>query len=149
MRFSRQKKRNDSFLTVSLPSLYDSHMFLTSIDDRTICPHQIAQILDNGENPYRLYVLPLAREQIGLLYSVLALSACHLGHLVSDNHLYGSVSVEYRVKAITELGISIRQIGTGQFTENDRDAVFATIQILLLHDVRPLHNFSRLNTNRI
>ena len=103
-----------------------------------ICPHQIAQPIDNGENPYRRYVLPLAKEQIGLLFSVLALSACHLGHLTSDKELYESVSVDYRVKAITELGTSIRNVQTGQFTGNDRDAIFATIQILLLHDVRVL-----------
>lgn len=104
-------------------------------DDRAICPHQIAQRVDS-KNPYRLYVLPLAYEQIGLLYSVLALSACHLGHLKSDSRLYETVAVDYRLKAIAELGTAIRKMGSGDFSANDRDSVFATIQILLLHDVR-------------
>ncbi|KAJ5247307.1 fungal-specific transcription factor domain-containing protein [Penicillium chermesinum] len=108
---------------------------LLSHYDKIICPHQIAQFVDDGENPYRLYVLPLARKQKGLLCAVLALSACHLGHLISDSSLRESVSLSYRAKAIAELGVSIGRVGTEAFTENDRDAVFATIQILLLHDI--------------
>ncbi|KAJ6145550.1 fungal-specific transcription factor domain-containing protein [Penicillium chermesinum] len=108
---------------------------LLSHYDKIICPRQIAQFVDDGENPYRLYVLPLARKQKGLLCAVLALSACHLGHLISDSSLRESVSLSYRAKAIAELGVSIGRVGTEAFTENDRDAVFATIQILLLHDI--------------
>ncbi|KAJ5242387.1 fungal-specific transcription factor domain-containing protein [Penicillium citrinum] len=78
--------------------------------DRFICPHQIAQPVDSGENPYRLYVIPLAYEQLNLLYAVLGLSACHLGHLKSDKHLYESVALDYRAKAINALGITIRKI---------------------------------------
>lgn len=100
-----------------------------------ICPHQIAQQTDS-ENPYRRYVLPLAYEQIGLLYAVLGLSACHLGHLRSDKDLYETAAVNYRVKAITALGAAIRKVCSGTFSDNERDGVFATIQILLLHDVR-------------
>lgn len=79
-------------------------------------------------------MLPLAYEQIALLYAVLALSACHLGHLNQDKHLE-NVALDYGVKAITSLGITIKKICSGTFHENDRDGVFATIQILLLHDV--------------
>ncbi|KAJ5092076.1 fungal-specific transcription factor domain-containing protein [Penicillium alfredii] len=103
--------------------------------DQIICPHQIAQRADSAENPYRLYVLPLAYEQIGLLYAVLALSACHLGHLNSDRHLYEAVAVNYRVNAITALGAAIRKGCSGNFDKSERDGVFATIQILLLHDI--------------
>lgn len=103
--------------------------------DRFICPHQIAQPVDSGENPYRLYVIPLAYEQLNLLYAVLGLSACHLGHLKSDKHLYESVALDYRAKAINALGITIRKVCSGDFTGGDRDSVFATIQILLLHDI--------------
>lgn len=105
-------------------------------DDRIICPHQIAQPVDSDENPYRRYVLPLAYEQIGLLYAVLALSACHLGHLKFDRNLYETVAVDYRLKAITELSVAIRKVCSGDFSADDRDGLFATIQILLLHDVR-------------
>ncbi|KAJ6109561.1 fungal-specific transcription factor domain-containing protein [Penicillium sp. IBT 16267x] len=107
---------------------------LLSHYDRVICPHQIAQPIDSSENPYRLYVLPLAYEQIGLLYAVLALSACHLGHLKSEKHLYEAVAVDYRLKAITELSVAIRKVCSGDFSEDDRDGLFATIQLLLLHD---------------
>lgn len=34
---------------------------------------------NNATNPYRSYVLPLAYEQLGLLYAVLGLAACHTG----------------------------------------------------------------------
>ncbi|KAF3398488.1 hypothetical protein F1880_005762 [Penicillium rolfsii] len=101
-----------------------------------ICPHQIAQQFDNGDNPYRRYVLPLAYEQIGLLYAVLGLSACHLGHLRSDKHLYETTAVNYRLKAITALGAAIRKVCSGYFSDDERDGVFVTIQILLLHDIR-------------
>ncbi|KAJ5683043.1 fungal-specific transcription factor domain-containing protein [Penicillium macrosclerotiorum] len=103
--------------------------------DRIICPHQIAQRVDGSKNPYRLYVLSLAYDQIGLLYAVLGLSACHLGHLKSDRHLYETVAVDYRVRAITALGACIRKVCSGDFTSNERDAAFATIQVLLLHDI--------------
>lgn len=79
-------------------------------------------------------MLPLAYEQIGLLYAVLALSACHLGHINHDKHL-GNVALDYSAKAITALGVAIRKVCSREFHENDRDGVFATIQILLLHDV--------------
>ncbi|KAJ5752511.1 fungal-specific transcription factor domain-containing protein [Penicillium odoratum] len=106
---------------------------LKSAETATLLSH--SQPIDSSENPYRLYVIPLAHEQIGLLYSVLALSACHLGHLKSDRHLYEDVAVYYRLKAITELSIAIKKVCSGDFSADDRDGVFATIQILLLHDL--------------
>ncbi|CAI7604119.1 unnamed protein product [Penicillium manginii] len=103
--------------------------------DRIICPHQIAQPSDKKENPYRLYVIPLAYEQLNVLYAVLGLSACHMGHLNSEMHLYESVAVEYRAKAINALGTTINKVCSGNFRGSDVDSVFATIQILLLHDI--------------
>jgi len=103
-----------------------------------ICPHQIAQRIDSIDNPYRSYVLPLAFEHICLLYAVLGLSACHLGHLKADSNLHETVAVNYRVKAFTALGTYIEKASCGTFDQNQRDGVFATIQILLLHDVSTL-----------
>lgn len=80
-------------------------------------------------------MIPLAYEQLSLLYAVLGLSACHLGQLKSEKHLHESVAVDYRAKAISALGVTLRKVCSGDFTGGDRDAVFATIQILLLHDV--------------
>ncbi|OQD76495.1 hypothetical protein PENDEC_c004G02412 [Penicillium decumbens] len=102
--------------------------------DQVICPHQIAPV-DGSNNPYRLYVLPLAHKQVGLLYAVLGLSSCHLGRLKDDKYLSESAAVDYRLKAITALGRAIEKVGSGSFDESERDAVFATIQILLLHDI--------------
>ncbi|KAJ5291877.1 fungal-specific transcription factor domain-containing protein [Penicillium angulare] len=102
--------------------------------DRVICPHQIALRVES-KNPYRVYVLSLAYEQIGLLHAVLALSACHFGHLNSNKHFHEAVAVDYRLKAIAELGVAIRKVSSGDFNDSDRDGVFATIQILLLHDI--------------
>lgn len=43
--------------------------------------------------------------------------------------------MDYRLKAITELSVAIRKVCSGDFSDDDRDGLFATIQILLLHDV--------------
>lgn len=80
-------------------------------------------------------MIPLAYEQLNVLYAVLGLSACHMGHLNSDRHLYESVAVDYRAKAINALGTTINKVCSGNFEGSDVDSVFATIQILLLHDV--------------
>ncbi|CEO58722.1 hypothetical protein PMG11_03427 [Penicillium brasilianum] len=126
---SNHKSEIDRVLSLDETDLLLKHY------DHVICPHQIAHE-NNSDNPYRRYVLPLAYEQIGLLYAVLGLSACHLGHLKSDKHLYETTAVDYRVKAITALGAAIRQVCSGSFNDNERDGVFVTIQILLLHDIR-------------
>lgn len=104
-------------------------------DDHAICPHQIALGDDHLNNPYRLYVLPLSYENLGLLYAVLGLSASHLGIMTADVHLRETLAVEYRLKAIRSLGGTIKNTFAGALHENDRDSVFAMIQILLLQDV--------------
>lgn len=98
-------------------------------------PHQIALPHDGARNPYRMYVLPLAYEQIGLLYAVLGLTACHKGIMTADDYLQGTVAVEYRMKAIRSLGESIQHGISAGFNEDERDGIFATVQILLLQDV--------------
>lgn len=104
-------------------------------DDSFICPHQIAEIGSSNDNPYRAYILPLAQKQIGLLYAVLGLSASHLGQLTEDPQLQQDTAVEYRMRAIRALGEEIRKSQEGSLSEDEQDAVFAIIQILLLHDV--------------
>ncbi|KAL3477449.1 fungal-specific transcription factor domain-containing protein [Aspergillus californicus] len=103
--------------------------------DTFICPHQLAEIGDDVDNPYRAYILPLARKQIGLLYAVLGFSAVHYGRLTENTILHDTTAVEYRVKAIRALGEQIRQSQETSLSEEEQDAVFATIQILLLHDI--------------
>lgn len=82
-----------------------------------------------------MYVLPLAYEQIGLLYAVLGLTACHKGMMTADDYLRGTVAVEYRLKAIQSLGETLQNGISAGFNEDERDGIFATIQILLLQDV--------------
>lgn len=105
------------------------------LDDYRICPHQIALPQDGAENPYRTYVLPLVYEQIGVLYAVLGLTACHKGIMTGDDYLQGTVAVEYRMKAIRSLGEFIQNGIYADFSEDERDGIFATVQILLLQDV--------------
>ncbi|CAG8044594.1 unnamed protein product [Penicillium salamii] len=102
--------------------------------DQTICPHQIA-LAPGMDNPYQVYVLPLAYEQIGLLYAVLGLTACHLGIQKEDLYLRETLAVEYRVRAISRLGETLQNGLSGELSENERDGIFATIQILLLQDI--------------
>ncbi|CAG7917116.1 unnamed protein product [Penicillium olsonii] len=102
--------------------------------DEVICPHQIA-LATGMENPYQVYVLPLAYEQIGLLYAVLGLTACHVGIQKEDLYLRETLAVEYRVRAISRLGDALQNGLSGDLSENERDGIFATIQILLLQDI--------------
>ncbi|CAG8215860.1 unnamed protein product [Penicillium salamii] len=106
----------------------------TFAHDQTICPHQIA-LAPGMDNPYQFYVLPLAYEQIGLLYAVLGLTACHLGIQKEDLYLRETLAVEYRVRAISRLGETLQNGLSGELSENERDGIFATIQILLLQDI--------------
>lgn len=87
------------------------------------------------DNPYQVYVLPLAYEQIGLLYAVLGLTACHVGIQKEDLYLRETLAVEYRVRAISRLGDTLQNGLSGELSENERDGIFATIQILILQDV--------------
>ncbi|KAJ5990994.1 hypothetical protein N7522_011201 [Penicillium canescens] len=103
--------------------------------DREICPHQIALPTDDADNPYRLYILPLAYEQIGLLYAVLGLTACHIGIKKDDAYLRDTLAVEYQARAIRCLGETLQNGISGELGENERDGIFATIQILLLQDI--------------
>ncbi|KAL2856438.1 fungal-specific transcription factor domain-containing protein [Aspergillus pseudoustus] len=103
--------------------------------DTFMAPHQIAELGDEKDNPYRAYILPLAKKQIGLLYAVLGLAAVHLGKLTDDTTLVKATSVEYRVKAIRALSEKIRKGQNTSLSDEEEDGVFATIQILLLHDI--------------
>ncbi|CEL00662.1 hypothetical protein ASPCAL00260 [Aspergillus calidoustus] len=103
--------------------------------DTVICPHQIVLTgRDKRENPYRSYVLPLAYEQLGLLYAVLGLAACHDG-LRNGKEDLREVADEYRLRCISCLRKSLEKGISPQSHENERDGLFATIQLLLLHDI--------------
>ncbi|GKZ18780.1 hypothetical protein AbraIFM66951_009482 [Aspergillus brasiliensis] len=108
---------------------------LLSHYDEIICPHQIAEIGDDAENPYRAYILPLARKKIGLLYAVLGLAASHLGRITGDEFLHEATAVEYRMKAIRALSEEIRKSQRTSLLEDEQDTVLAIIQVLLLHDI--------------
>ncbi|PYI33079.1 C6 zinc finger domain protein [Aspergillus indologenus CBS 114.80] len=103
--------------------------------DKVICPHQIAEVGDDENNPYRAFILPLARKQIGLLYAVLGLSASHLGRLIGDEAMHEATAVEYRLKAIRALSGEIRKSQRTSLREEEQDTVLAIIQLLLLHDI--------------
>ncbi|KAL2814437.1 fungal-specific transcription factor domain-containing protein [Aspergillus granulosus] len=62
---------------------------------------------------------PVPNIAIGLLYAILGLSAVHLGRLTNNWTLIKTTSVEYRLKAIRAL---------------KKNCIFATIQVILLHD---------------
>ncbi|KAF7586745.1 hypothetical protein BBP40_008388 [Aspergillus hancockii] len=108
---------------------------LLSHYDNFICPHQLSEIGQENNNPYRMYILPLARKQIGLLYAVLGLSASHLGQIAGNQTMHEATAVEYRMKAIRALSEEIRRSQASTLLEDEQDAVLAIIQILLLHDI--------------
>ncbi|RMZ41966.1 C6 zinc finger domain protein [Aspergillus flavus] len=114
--------------------LPETETLLTHYDE-FICPHQISEIGNESDNPYRSYILPLARKQIGLLYAVLGFSASHLGQLTGNQTMHEATAVEYRMKAIRALSEEIRRSQASTLLEDEQDAVLAIIQILLLHDI--------------
>ncbi|GAB1193863.1 hypothetical protein APSETT444_003098 [Aspergillus pseudonomiae] len=126
-----QEISNDIAEILRLP---ETETLLTHYD-KFICPHQISEIGNETDNPYRLYILPLARKQIGLLYAVLGFSASHLGQLTGNQTMHEATAVEYRMKAIRALSEEIRRSQALTLLEDEQDAVLAIIQILLLHDV--------------
>lgn len=132
-------ERTELLLTYCVLTLFSvtNNPRLTSgyLDDQVICPHQIALPAAGADNPYQVYILPLAYEQIGLLYAVLGLTACHMGINKEDEYLRETLAVEYRVRAIRWLGETLRNGISGELDENERDGIFITIQILLLQDV--------------
>ncbi|KAL4803405.1 fungal-specific transcription factor domain-containing protein [Aspergillus unguis] len=103
--------------------------------DTFISPHQLAEIGDEEDNPYRAYILPLAKRRIALLYAVLGFSAVHLGKLTNDQPMHETAAVEYRMKAIRALGELISRSQASTLSEEEQDTIFATIQMLLLHDI--------------
>lgn len=113
----------------------DQRLNIEPIDDQEICPHQIALTADGAHNPYRKFILPLAYEQIGLLYAVLGITSFHLGTVKKDRYLRDTLAVVYRLRAIRSLADTIQAGISGNIHDNERDALFATIQLLLLQDV--------------
>lgn len=55
--------------------------------------------------------------------------------MTSHAYLRETLAVEYRMKAIRSLGETVRRAFAGSLHEDDRDSMFAMIQILLLQDV--------------
>ncbi|KAL4933268.1 uncharacterized protein BDV17DRAFT_105561 [Aspergillus undulatus] len=108
---------------------------LLSHYDKFICPHQLAEIGDDKDNPYRAYIIPLAKRQLALLYALLGFSAVHLGKLTENTTMHETTAVEFRMKAIRALGEIISKSQSASLSEEEQDAVFATIQLLLLHDI--------------
>lgn len=103
---------------------------------------------NNATNPYRSYVLPLAYEQLGLLYAVLGLAACHTG-ITGGNEEIREEADEYRLRCISCLIQSIQKGISSQAHENERDGLFATIQLLLLHDVSLLRVWIAVNLDEV
>ncbi|KAJ5279719.1 hypothetical protein N7478_005091 [Penicillium angulare] len=126
-------QQNDVLELNELLMLERTQRILTYYDN-VICPHQIMLSGTETNNPYRSYILPLAYEQLGLLYALLGLSACHMALTNGEGELL-EVADEYRLKCIGSLIQTIQKIISSQSHEDERDGLFATIQLLLLHDV--------------
>lgn len=77
----------------------------------------------------------MAYEQVGLLYAILGITAFHMGTVKEDSYLRDTLAVVYRLRAIRSLADTIQEGISRNIHENERDALFATIQILLLQDV--------------
>ncbi|KAH8425048.1 uncharacterized protein LDX57_002797 [Aspergillus melleus] len=129
-----ESPQNPSDEIVRILGLAETETLLSHYDS-FICPHQISGVGDDVDNPYRSYILPLARQQIGLLYAVLGLSAAHLGKLTDNSALHDTTAVEYRLRAIRALSKEIRRSQSETLLADEQDAVLAIIQILLLHDI--------------
>ena len=107
-----------------------------------ICPHQIAKVPDDIGNPYRQYILPLAYEHVAPLYAILGLSACHQGIQQKNKEMHENEAVRYQLNAIRALAALLMNDGKSVLSEGEQDALLATIQILILHDVSSVLMFS-------
>ncbi|TDZ39203.1 hypothetical protein C8035_v006267 [Colletotrichum spinosum] len=86
------------------------------------------------DNPFRLYVMPLAREHYGVMQAVLGLAACHLS--VSDSVTYRvDVAMEYRGSALNALSSCLAKAERCGLTTTEEDAILAMILLLVLHDI--------------
>ncbi|KAI1628731.1 C6 zinc finger domain protein [Exophiala viscosa] len=103
--------------------------------DEVICPHQIAMVTNNIENPYRKYILPLAYEHVAPLCAILGLSACHQGIQQGDREMLDSEAVQYRLQAIRSLASLLAKDRRSTLSEVEQAALLATIQLLILHDI--------------
>lgn len=100
-----------------------------------ICPHQIAQIPDGPHNPYRRYILPLAHKHAAPLYAILGLSACHEGIQKGNDGIRHDEAVHYQSQALLELSRLVEIESGADKSSSNPDALLATIQILILHDI--------------
>ncbi|TDZ20886.1 hypothetical protein Cob_v006110 [Colletotrichum orbiculare MAFF 240422] len=100
----------------------------------TILSQQLTITIHEVDNPFRLYVMPLAREHYGVMQAVLGLAACHLS--VSDSVTYRvDVAMEYRGSALNALSSCLAKTERCGLTTTEEDAILAMILLLVLHDI--------------
>jgi hypothetical protein len=92
-------------------------------------------IQDGIENPYRKYILPLAYEHLAPLYAILGLAACHQGVQEGDSEMRDNEAVHYQSLAIRSLLQLLEKETSTNLSLPEYDALLATIQILVLHDI--------------
>ncbi|OLN88087.1 hypothetical protein CCHL11_00006 [Colletotrichum chlorophyti] len=93
-------------------------------------------MVDGTGNPFRVYVLPLASQNTGVLHAVLGLAACHLNLSPSgSNHVDMAVALQHRVSALNFLSSLLIKEEVHRLDATEEEAVLAIILLLVLHDI--------------
>lgn len=94
----------------------------------------LAIVVDGVENPFRSHVLPLAYHHEVVLHALLGLTACHISHL-DDGSPMTTASLKHRASALHGLVALLAKEEAHQLSRSDEEATFATVLLLVFHDV--------------
>ncbi|VUC29723.1 unnamed protein product [Clonostachys rosea] len=94
----------------------------------------LAIVVDGVENPFRSHVLPLAYHHEVVLHALLGLTACHMS-LSDDGSSMTTASFKHRAAALHGLVALLAKEETHQLSRSDEEATFATVLLLVFHDI--------------
>ncbi|KAK2756033.1 hypothetical protein CKAH01_17207 [Colletotrichum kahawae] len=108
---------------------------LLSYFDKTLSQH-LTIVVNEAQNPFRLYVLPLAYQHVGVLHAVLGLAACHMSlSTCGVEKVDMATALQHRVAALNALSSLLIKEEIYGLLAAEEDAVLAIILLLVLHDI--------------
>ncbi|KAL3297711.1 C6 zinc finger protein [Colletotrichum asianum] len=91
--------------------------------------------VNETQNPFRLHVLPLAHQHVGVLHAVLGLAACHMTlSPYGVEQVDMATALQHRVAALNALSSLLIKEEIYGLAAAEEDAVLAIILLLVLHD---------------
>ncbi|KAF1976476.1 hypothetical protein BU23DRAFT_27673 [Bimuria novae-zelandiae CBS 107.79] len=107
---------------------------LLSYYENVVCP-KLSIITDDGPDPFRAYILPLALHDTGLLKAVLGLTACHIStQQRTPNRRLETAALEYRVSALQSLSAILLKEECLALSGAEEETALAIVLMLVFHD---------------